>query len=191
MNLVPRRENCSTMLMRIRQLLEDSRFEFLFGPTDSEWGYVEHSLATFLRDIIGERAVDSLEILTQKETRLPFYERQKSGADFSNVVIVDLSLLSSEILENVTALIGRLIHEFLQRLDGSGNGLRRGEYPVVLVLEEAHNYIQEQRGLEEGSISKSVFERIAREGRVWAWTGRCLTKTQRLSKLFYRNATVS
>ena len=43
LNLARARENSSTMLMRIYRLLEDSRFEFLFGPTSSEWPYVEHS----------------------------------------------------------------------------------------------------------------------------------------------------
>lgn len=80
-------------------------------------------------------------------------------------MIVDLSLLASEVLENVTALIGRLIHEFLQRLSDPVSGVGRGEFPVVLVLEEAQNYIREVRGAEEESISKQVFERIAREGR--------------------------
>ena len=36
---------------------------------------------------------------------------------------------------------------------------------MVLVLEEAQNYIREDRRSEEDSISKAVFERIAREGR--------------------------
>lgn len=45
------------------------------------------------------------------------------------------------------------------------SGVGRGEYPVVLVLEEAQNYIREGRRTEEDSISKLVFERIAREGR--------------------------
>jgi uncharacterized protein DUF87 len=54
------RENCSTMLTRIHRLLEDSRFEFLFGPCAEEWPAVRHSLATFLRDILGmESSVDA------------------------------------------------------------------------------------------------------------------------------------
>ena len=36
---------------------------------------------------------------------------------------------------------------------------------MILVLEEAQNYIREGRKSEEDSISKQVFERIAREGR--------------------------
>lgn len=162
------RDNCSTMLMRIYRLLEDTRFEFLFGPCTGEWPSVRHSLAAFLRDVLGlESSPDTeftgAEILA--EGALPFYDRQRSAASSSNVVIVDLSLLASEVLENVTALIGRLIHEFLQRLSDPVSGVGRGEFPVVLVLEEAQNYIRENRKVDEDSISKQVFERIAREGR--------------------------
>lgn len=162
------RDNCSTMLMRIYRLLEDSRFEFLFGPTCAEWPSVNHSLATFMRDILGAACCPNIGHTITRDcssSQLPFYERQRGGAHRSNVVIIDLSLLASEVLENVTALIGRLIHEFLQRLSDPVSGLSRGEYPVVLILEEAQNYIREGRRIEEDSISKLVFERIAREGR--------------------------
>jgi DNA helicase HerA-like ATPase len=162
------RDNCSTMLMRIYRLLEDSRFEFMFGPTCSEWPSVMHSLATFMRDILGAGCLREAGLTGTDacpEGQLPFYDRQRGGSTRSNVVIIDLSLLASEVLENVTALIGRLIHEFLQRLSDPVSGVGRGEYPVVLILEEAQNYIREGRGTEEDSISKLVFERIAREGR--------------------------
>jgi len=163
------RDNCSTMLMRIYRLLEDSRFEFLFGPTCAEWPSIEHSLATFIRDILGVESCSEISLSNSQECsegQLPFYDRHRRGASRSNVVIIDLSLLASEVLENVTALIGRLIHEFLQRLTNQQvSGISRGEYPVVLVLEEAQNYIRESRRTEEDSISKLVFERIAREGR--------------------------
>jgi len=162
------RDNCSTMLTRIYRLLEDSRFEFLFGPCAEEWPAVRHGLATFLRDILGleSRAhIDLTDTETLTDGALPFYDRQRASAEAANVVIVDLSLLSSEVLENVTALIGRLIHEFLQRLSDPVSDVERGEFPVVLVLEEAQNYIRENRRIEEESISKQVFERIAREGR--------------------------
>jgi uncharacterized protein len=167
-NAARTRDNCATMLTRIYRLLEDSRFEFLFGPCWEEWPDVKHSLATFLRDILGLESglEDNLADLdTLANGVLPFYDRQRTTADAANVVIVDLSLLASEVLENVTALIGRLIHEFLQRLSDPVSGVGRGEFPVVLVLEEAQNYIRESRSSEDVSISKEVFERIAREGR--------------------------
>ena len=162
------RENCSTMIMRILRLLEDSRFEFLFGPAAAEWPQVKYSLAAFLRDLLGlESSSDYIlsEEVDLATNQLPFYDRQRRVASRSNVVIIDLSLLASEVLENVTALIGRLIHEFLQRLSAPDSGVGRGEFPVVLVLEEAQNYIREGYKTEEDSISKQVFERIAREGR--------------------------
>jgi nicotinamide riboside kinase len=162
------RDNCSTMLMRIYRLLEDTRFEFLFGPNSSEWPKVKDSLAAFLRDILGLESSDEGDLTDTDglpEGVLPFYDRQRASTEATNVVIVDLSLLASEVLENVTALIGRLIHEFLQRLSDPISGVGRGEFPVVLVLEEAQNYIRENRRTEEDSISKQVFERIAREGR--------------------------
>jgi uncharacterized protein len=162
------RDNCSTMLTRIYRLLEDSRFEFLFGPCAEEWPRVRHGLATFLRDIIGMPSTtepDLTDSAALADRVLPFYGRQRAGAQVANLVIIDLSLLAAEVLENVTALIGRLIHEFLQRLSDPSSGVGRGEFPVVLVLEEAQNYIRENRRLEEDSISKQVFERIAREGR--------------------------
>jgi DNA helicase HerA-like ATPase len=162
------RDNCSTMLMRIYRLLEDTRFEFLFGPNSSEWPTIRHGLASFLRDMFGLESPDEVELTAPDALAagaLPFYDRQRANAEAANVVIVDLSLLASEVLENVTALIGRLIHEFLQRLSDPASGVGRGEFPVVLVLEEAQNYIRESRKTEEDSISKQVFERIAREGR--------------------------
>ncbi|MEK6323452.1 MAG: restriction endonuclease subunit S [Acidobacteriota bacterium] len=130
---------------------------------------LRNSLATFLRDILGLESSDKVR-LTDVETLeagvMPFYDRQRAGANAATVVIVDLSLLALEVLENVTALIGRLIHEFLQRLsEHTISGVGRGEFPVVLVLEEAQNYIRENRKSEDDSISKQVFERIAREGR--------------------------
>ncbi|HYJ89398.1 MAG TPA: DUF87 domain-containing protein [Pyrinomonadaceae bacterium] len=162
------RDNSATMLMRIHRRLDDSRFEFLFGPRTEEWPRVRHSLAMFLRDILGLESNNEVN-LSDDETLaaglMPFYDRQRSGAGPANVVIVDLSLLASEVLGNVTALIGRLIHEFLQRLGDEVSGVGRGEFPVVLVLEEAQNYIPEGRQSGEDSISKEVFERIAREGR--------------------------
>lgn len=92
-----------------------------------------------------------------------YFEECQKGQNHQ-VVIIDLNLLASEILENITALLGRLILEFLQRAAKHDKDLR-GKFPVVLVLEEAHNYIPEKTKGDNESVSKIVFERIAREGR--------------------------
>jgi len=163
------REYCATMLMRITRFLSDKRFDFLFGPPNKEWANSRHSLAAFLRDILGlPSGSDSLsDTNTLNQRLLPFYDRQRTGVAMRrNVVVVDLSLLASEVLENIIALLGRLILEFLQRAsDVTTSGTGRGQLPVVLVLEEAQNYVREERGMDGKSVSREVFERIAREGR--------------------------
>jgi len=164
------RDFSGTMLLRIDRLLADSRFEFLMGPVGETFPETRHTLATFLRDILGLPSASDLEPplsdeKTAPQKKLPFYARQRAGSKGHHVVIVDLSLLAAEVLENVTALIGRLLLEFLQRLGEHGGAAVRGSLPVVLVLEEAQNYVREQQYGDEESISRTVFERIAREGR--------------------------
>lgn len=161
------RDYSGTMLLRIDRLLADRRFDFLFGPVEEKLPNPAHALAAFIRDILGLGASGgtlSNENDVPKE-RFPFYDRQRGGESSVDIVILDLSLLAAEVLENVTALIGRLILEFLQRLGEYGGEQARGSLPVILVLEEAQNYIQQPRFAEEESIARVVFERIAREGR--------------------------
>jgi len=128
------------------------------------------------------------------KTDLP-YLNELEGNNRRNyqVIIIDLHLLASEILENITALLGRIILDFLQRIRGpaeikdgnAGEKIQleetRGEFPVVLILEEAQNYIKEARSQEQESPSKLVFERIAREGRKYGLS--LVIASQRLSDL--------
>lgn len=158
------RDACGPMLLRIRRFFEDPRFRFMFD----RYPRAPHVLAAFLRDVLGIGAAGdaSLASVTEvPEQHLPFYDRQRDGAQAVDVVVLDLSLLAAEVLENVTALIGRLILEFLQRVGEHGGEHARGSLPVILVLEEAQNYIRQPRFAEEESIARVVFERIAREGR--------------------------
>ncbi|MCK1542336.1 DUF87 domain-containing protein [Bradyrhizobium sp. 179] len=84
------------------------------------------------------------------------------------VAIVDLSLVPSEIVHVVVAVLGRLTFEALQRyrrLHPDGKPL-----PTTLVLEEAHNFVR--RGANEDGpaenptqLCRETFEKIAREGR--------------------------
>jgi len=178
------RDFSGTMLLRIDRLLADQRFDFLFGPAGEALPNPAHALAAFLRDTLGigfsTKAALSNETDVPK-SRLPFYDRQRDKKGAVDVVILDLSLLAAEVLENVTALIGRLILEFLQRLGEHGGEEARGSLPVVLVLEEAQNYIQQPRFAEEESISRVIFERIAREGRKYGLS--LVVSSQRPSEL--------
>lgn len=179
-----------TMFLRIDRLLADRRFEFLFGPVGEVLPKPSHALATFIRDTLGIGAPKSADVELSNEEDvelfLPFYNRQREHKKSEekgavDIVIFDLSLLASEILENVTALIGRLILEFLQRLGEHDGGNARGSLPVVLVLEEAQNYIQQQHFANEESVSRDVFERIAREGRKYGLS--LIVASQRPSEL--------
>lgn len=178
------RDFSGTMLLRIDRLLADTRFDFMFGPVGEALPNPVHALATFLRDTLGIGASSTGELSSDGDVpkgRLPFYDRQRASESPVDVVILDLSLLTAEVLENVTALIGRLILEFLQRLGEHGGEGARGSLPVVLVLEEAQNYIQQPRFAEEESIARVVFERIAREGRKYGLS--LVVASQRPSEL--------
>jgi hypothetical protein len=180
------RDFSGTMLLRIDRLLADRRFEFLFGPTQGRLPKAEHSLAAFLRDVLGLTTPEAFEpplssVDDVPEKAMPFYDRLRQASEGHNLIILDLSLLAAEVLENVTALIGRLILEFMQRLGEHGGENLRGSLPVVLILEEAQNYIHEQRFGDDESISRVVFERIAREGRKYGLS--LVVSSQRPSEL--------
>src|SRR5690606_7015329 len=100
------------------------------------------------------------------------------------IIIFDLSLIPYDILQNVTALLGRLMLEFLQRIEKAeiykGKDVR-GKFPVVLVLEEAHNYIPQPKKDDDTNVSREVFERIAREGRKYGLS--LVVSSQRPSEL--------
>ena len=84
----------------------------------------------------------------------------------SLVNIIDLSLVPKDIIYLVASVISRMIFEALQRYKGEGD---QKSLPTVLVMEEAHTFIQKyKKDSEEFSASKlctEVFERIAKEGR--------------------------
>lgn len=66
--------------------------------------------------------------------------------------------MASDALENVTALLGRIMFDFSVRSDS------RAEHPLLLVLEEAHRFVPARLDLSSGNKSTAVFERIAKEG---------------------------
>jgi len=147
------RTYAGTLQLRLEQARQDPRYAFLFRvPT------FENALASFLRLLFG------LEPGRHFQTAPPpwkaAYEKQcPNTASSHQITIVDLSQLASEVLENVTALIGRLVLEFMQR------NPERGKFPVVLILEEAHHYIPADVRSERQQRAREVFEKIAKEGR--------------------------
>jgi len=79
------------------------------------------------------------------------------------VSVIDLSMLSHEVLPFACTVVGRVLLETRENLKAA----KRYTHPWVLVLEEAHNYARPPRSDEERgqTLSRLAFERIAKEGR--------------------------
>jgi hypothetical protein len=83
----------------------------------------------------------------------------------SNVTIIDLSGVPFEVLSITVSLISRIIFDFcfqyskMKHEDNEGN-----DNPILVVFEEAHNYIPKDSGASYKAAKRSV-ERIAKEGR--------------------------
>ncbi len=170
-------EYLSTLRLRLRSYSSDERFSTPFMLKNNNR---ENLLTEFIMFLMG--------ILSEGEKEFSDYKYKKEEDEFQNITnkdknqitIVDMSLLSFDVLENIAGLIGRIILEFLVRLDKVG--IPRGNYPTVIVLEEAQNYIPERdRDPERVSIAKKVFERIAREGRKYGLS--LIISSQRPSEL--------
>jgi len=129
----------ATLQMRIQLMLADARLGAVINPEDN----ISLSFAQWLEEYIG-----------------------KDAASNGQLAILDLSLVSSDVLHIVIAVVGRVIFEATQRY----RRLTGNELPTVLVLEEAHNFIRRSEYVEEGyttatQMCRQTFERIAREGR--------------------------
>jgi hypothetical protein len=127
----------STLGLRIRSMVADVRLGSVIGDDE------KLSFAGWLGDYIGA-------------------DQAKTGS----VAVIDLSLVPSEIVHIVVAVLGRLVFEALQRyrrLQPEGRPL-----PTAIVLEEAHSFIRKGRDDDLSSaaaLCRETFERIAREGR--------------------------
>lgn len=130
-------EYVETMLMRIRMLLSDVRMRAVSGDTQ------DVSLHDWLTNYVGD-----------------------NQASNGSITIIDLSLLSAEMVHIITSVIARMTLEALQRYRKLHDG---DTLPTVLVMEEAHTFVKRYRDSPEvedsAVICTQVFEKIAREGR--------------------------
>lgn len=149
-------EFVSTLRLRMNSFLNDKRIAIPLMLKESETenkNILTHFIAFLLGDF--NRYFEA----TAPNHLVKIYNTEnkpKDATKSSQITIIDVSNLPFEILETVTALLGRIILEFVSHFVED-----RGKYPIVIVLEEAQNYIAEQKE----SVAKTVFERIAREGR--------------------------
>ena len=129
-------EYVETLLMRLRTLLTDTRMKPIIGCA------TDMTLDQWLTDYVGS-----------------------NDSENGCVSVIDLSLVPTEVVHVVTAVIARIVFEALQRYVKL-NGVT---LPTVLVMEEAHTFIKRYRedveNQDAAGICCQVFERIAREGR--------------------------
>jgi len=128
-------------LSRLETKLTDKRLNFLLNPTKEDGGvYSTNDFEELMKQFLGY-------------------------LNKANVTIVDLSGIPFEVLSITVSLVARLVFDFsfhyskIQHNRGILNDI-----PVMIVCEEAHNYIPRNGGAEYTSSKKSI-ERIAKEGR--------------------------
>jgi len=175
------REFVSTLRLRLQSYLSDERISqpLILNSTNE----IPGALARFISFIFG----DYFKVYQEPDSDIfSEYFRAQATKDqperlttsqSSQLTIIDMSLLPGEVLETVTGIIGRLVLDFLSRFTDA----ERGKLPMVIVLEEAQNYIPEKNRNDRESIAKRVFERIAREGRKYGLS--LLVSSQRPSEL--------
>lgn len=140
LEILAEQENVSQFLdflvARVRTFLSDPKMKAVIADAD------DLTLEAWLNDFIGS-------------------DKAESGC----VSVIDLSLVPTEVVHVVTAVIARMVFEALQRyMKLNGVAL-----PTVLVMEEAHTFIKRYKedveNQDAASVCCQVFERIAREGR--------------------------
>lgn len=160
----------ATLQMRLSRLLADGRYDFITRVEKHD-----DPLGSYLKALMG---VDPTGGNTASDwPAAPNHRAQsESHRGGPSVTIFDLSLVANDVLENVTALLGRILFDFAVRSQP------RAEHPVMLVLEEAHRFIPSRQDPVGGaSRSAAVFERIAKEGRKFGLS--LLLASQRPSEL--------
>lgn len=166
-------EFMSTLRLRMNSFLNDKRIAIPLMLKDTEEAN-KNILPQFIALLLG----DYNNKFFGKETANNFIRKYNESNVHDNnntnqITIIDVSQLPFEVLETVTGILGRIILEFVANFLPE----QRGKYPIVIVLEEAQNYIAESKE----SIAKTVFERIAREGRKYGLS--LIVSSQRPSEL--------
>ncbi len=160
----------ATLQMRLSRLLADGRYDFMTRVEKHD-----DPLGTYLRAVMGADPTKDNDS-SDWPAAANYREQTKNHDSGPSVTIFDLSLIASDVLENVTALLGRILFDFAVRSDP------RARHPLLLVLEEAHRFIPARHDSNGGgSRSTAVFERIAKEGRKFGIS--LLLASQRPSEL--------
>ena len=144
------RDYCSSMITRFKSIKEREDFKFLTTTQNNK------SIDEYICSLLG-------------------IKKQGDNAIKKNqVIIIDLNSANDETVEVISCVISRLIFEKLKTAKD------RNQFPINLVLEEAHRYISTESGKIFGDANR-IFERIAKEGRKYGMF--LLVSSQRPSEL--------
>ncbi len=168
-------EYISTLKLRMQSFADDIRLSspLLLDKQEN----INNVLIKFIAFILGDYCTVYNKVNKEQSIYDSYFENYEGINDQHQITVIDMSLLPFQVLETVTGLIGRIILDFLSRFEKG----KRGSMPVVIALEEAQNYIPENNVKDRESISRRVFERIAREGRKYGLS--LLVSSQRPSEL--------
>ena len=119
----------------------------------------------FDADLLADERIRPILVPDEKPTLEEWLREYLGTGEDSTVAVIDLSLIPSDVVELVVAVMGRMIFEALQR----HRRIHKKALPTTLVLEEAHAFVRyHPPGAEfqsPGEMCVRTFERIAREGR--------------------------
>jgi len=138
------------------------------GPFNGEFNRFVSRLETKLGDKRLRFLLQQSKSDGSSYTTVDFEEIMKQFLGYltkANVTIVDLSGIPFEVLSITVSLVSRLIFDFCFHYSKlrHENGVLN-DVPVMIVCEEAHNYIPQRDDVAYRSSRKSL-ERIAKEGR--------------------------
>lgn len=147
----PEKKGILGFLDSIRLRLKDSTYRFLFYPGEYE---------------------PDLDGATKKDLGALLFEWL--GSD-KPVTILDMSGIPSEVMASISGTLLKIVYDSL--FWGQNLAIGGKEQPILIVLEEAHNYLRAG----EDSVSSRTVQTIAKEGRKYG-VGLALV-TQRPSEL--------
>jgi len=145
------KKNIHAFLSNIGLKLKDPRYDFLLKPGEYNpdfWGKVSKSLTELLVSWVGGK---------------------------TPITILDISDIPSEIMMPMSGTLLNIMYEAL--FWGQETPVGGREQPLLIVLEEAHNYLRAG----EKSIASRTVQRIAKEGRKYGIS--LLLVTQRPTEL--------
>ena len=119
----------AALQMRLSRLLADGRYDFITRIEEHD-----DPLGSYLKALMGVDPTGG-DATSNWPAAKHLHAQSAAHTAGPSVTIFDLSLVANDVLENVTALLGRILFDFAVRSQP------RAEHPLLLVLEEAHRFI--------------------------------------------------